>query len=131
MPCAIASVTPSICWSAAIASSSICLNLVSLMMSSFQPVSCAARRTFWPLRPMASESFSSGTTSSMRPSASSTMTLLHLGRLDRGAHEARRIAVERDDVDLLAAELLHDGLDARALHADARADRIDVRVAAR
>ncbi len=72
---AMASVTPSICWSAAMASSSICLNFVSLMMSSFQPVSCAARRTFWPLRPMASESFSSGTTSSMRPSASSTMTL--------------------------------------------------------
>ena len=44
--------------------------------------------------------------------------------------EARRIAIERDDVDLLAAELLHDGLDARALHADAGADRIDVRVAA-
>src|SRR6185503_6235664 len=31
--------------------------------------------------------------------------------------------------DLLAAELLHDGLHARALHADARADRIDVGVA--
>ena len=44
--------------------------------------------------------------------------------------EARGIAIARDDVDLLAAELLHDGLDARALHADARADRIDVRVAA-
>ena len=57
------------------ASSSICLNLLSLMMSSFQPVSCDASRTFWPLRPMASDSFSSGTTSSMRWSASSTMTL--------------------------------------------------------
>ena len=57
--------------------------------------------------------------------------LVHLGRLDRRADEARRIAVVRDDVDLLAAQLLHDGLHARALHADARADRIDVRVAAR
>ena len=57
------------------ASSSICLNLLSLMMSSFQPVSWEARRTFWPLRPIASDSFSSGTTSSMRWSASSTMTL--------------------------------------------------------
>ena len=66
----------------------------------------------------------------MRPSASSTMTLLHLGGLDGGADEARRIAVERHDVDLLAAQLLHDGLHARALHADARADRIDVGVAA-
>ena len=45
------------------------------MMSSFQPVSCEASRTFWPLRPIASDSFSSGTTSSMRWSASSTMTL--------------------------------------------------------
>ena len=57
--------------------------------------------------------------------------LVHLGRLDGRADEARRIAVVRNDVDLLAAQLLHDGLHARALHADARADRIDVRVAAR
>ncbi len=57
--------------------------------------------------------------------------LVHLGGLDRGADEARRIAVEGNDVDLLAAQLLHDRLHARALHADARAHRIDVRVAAR
>ena len=56
---------------------------------------------------------------------------LDLGGRDRVAHEARRIVVVRDDVDLLAAQLLHDGLDAAALHADARADRIDVAVARR
>ena len=105
------------------------LELLSLMMSSFQPVSCAARRTFCPLRPIASESFSSGTTSSMRPSASSTMTLFTSAGWIAAHDEARRIAVARDDVDLLAAQLLHDGLHARALHADARAHRIDVRVA--
>ena len=35
---------------------------LSLLMSSFQPVSCAAKRTFCPRRPMASESCLSGTT---------------------------------------------------------------------
>src|SRR4029079_9567388 len=34
-----------------------------------------------------------------------------------------------DDVDLLAAQLLHDRLHARSLHADAGADRIDVAIA--
>ena len=37
-------------------------------------------------------------------------------------------AVHGDDVDLLAAQLLHHRLHARAAHADARADRIDVAV---
>ena len=38
-------------------------------------------------------------------------------------------SIVRHDVDLLAAQLLHDRLDARALHADAGADRIDVAIA--
>src|SRR5262249_54010935 len=50
-------------------------------------------------------------------------------RRDRVAHEASRVVVVGNDVDLLAAELLHDGLHAAALHADARADRVDVAVA--
>jgi hypothetical protein len=54
---------------------------------------------------------------------------VHLGGLDRGDDVAGRIAVERHDVDLLAAQLLHHGLHAGALHADAGAHRIDVRVA--
>ena len=41
---------------------------------------------------------------------------------------SRRIVRPLDDVDLLAAQLLHDGLHARPAHADARADRIDVAV---
>ena len=68
--------------------------------------------------------------SSMPLFASSMMTRDDLGRRDRVADEARRIAIARHDVDLLAAQLLHDGLHARALHADAGADRIDVGVAA-
>ena len=37
----------------------------SLLMSIFQPVSWTARRTFCPLRPIASESWSSGTITSI------------------------------------------------------------------
>ena len=40
-----------------------------------QPVSWEARRTFWPRRPMASDSCSSGTTTSMRSASSSSTTL--------------------------------------------------------
>ena len=61
--------------------------------------------------------------------SASMMTRDDLGGRDRVAHEARRILVVRDDVDLLAAQLLHHRLDAGALHADAGADRIDVAVA--
>jgi hypothetical protein len=44
-------------------------------MSMSQPVSCEASRTFWPRRPMASESCWSGTTTSMRSRSSSSTTL--------------------------------------------------------
>src|SRR6185369_11811288 len=50
-----------------------------------------------------------------------------LQRIDR---EGREIVAPRDDVDLLALEFLHDGLDAAALHADAGADRVDRAVVA-
>ena len=40
-----------------------------------QPVSWEASRTFWPRRPMASDSWSSGTTTSMRLASSSSTTL--------------------------------------------------------
>ena len=40
-----------------------------------QPVSCEARRTFWPRRPIASDSCASGTTTSMRSLSSSSTTL--------------------------------------------------------
>jgi hypothetical protein len=42
----------------------------------------------------------------------------------------RGIFVVRDDVDALAGDLVGDGLDARATHAHARADRIDARLEA-
>ncbi len=44
-------------------------------------------------------------------------------------HERDRVLGPLDDVDLLAAQLADDGLHARAAHADAGADRIDVALA--
>ena len=55
----------------------------------------------------------------------------HLGRRERVLDEGRRVVAPLDDVDLLAAQLADDGLHARALHADAGADRVDVLLAAR
>src|SRR5215211_5399615 len=51
--------------------------------------------------------------------------LTHARGRQRFGEEARRLGVERDDVDLLAAELGHDHADARAARADAGANRID------
>src|SRR5690606_26453992 len=56
--------------------------------------------------------------------------LVHLGRLNGVDDVAGRIAIVGHDVDLLAAQLLHHGLDARPFDADAGAHRIDVGVAA-
>src|SRR6185295_14469391 len=47
----------------------------SVRMSIAQPVSIEARRTFWPRRPIASESWSSGTQTSIRRASSSSTTL--------------------------------------------------------
>src|SRR5690606_32585785 len=46
-------------------------------------------------------------------------------RLQRVDDEGGKVLAPGDDVDLLALQLLHDGLDTAALHADAGADRID------
>ena len=46
------------------------------MISISQPTSWEARRTFWPRLPIASDSWSSGTTTSMRRSAASMTTLV-------------------------------------------------------
>src|SRR5690606_34696413 len=51
-------------------------------------------------------------------------------RRHRVDDELRRILVIENDVDPLAGELVRDRLDARAAHADARADRVDPRVVA-
>src|SRR4030095_9565671 len=53
---------------------------------------------------------------------------LHLGRAERVGDEGNRIFRPFHDVDLFAAELADDGLDARALHSHAGADRIDAAV---
>src|SRR6185295_1117197 len=53
-----------------------------------------------------------------------------LGRRQRALREGHQVVAVLDDVDLLAAQLADDRLHARALHADAGADRIDVALAA-
>src|SRR5262249_23751420 len=53
----------------------------------------------------------------------------HLRRAERVGDEGDRILRPLDDVDFLAAELADDRLHAGPLHADARADRIDVALA--
>ena len=54
--------------------------------------------------------------------------LRHFRGRERTADELCRVGRPVDDVDLLAAKLLHDRLHARAAHADAGADRIDVAI---
>src|SRR6267143_184966 len=56
------------------ANSRISFTRDSLLMSSFHPVSWAASRTFWPRRPIASESWSSGTMISIALFSSSSST---------------------------------------------------------
>src|SRR6266536_2005297 len=51
--------------------------------------------------------------------------LAHARRGQRLRHEARRLGIPRDDVDLLAAQLRDDHAHARAARADAGADRVD------
>ena len=90
-----------------------------------QPVSCEASRTFWPRRPMASESWLVG---HHHLDAVGVLVQHHLGDLGRGQRvddEGGRVLVPLDDVDLLALQLADHGLHALAAHADAGADRID------
>jgi hypothetical protein len=47
------------------------------------------------------------------------------GRLQRVDHEGRFVRRPGDDVDLLALQLLHHGLDAAAAHTHTGTDRID------
>ena len=95
-----------------------------------QPVSFAASRTFWPFLPIASDSCLSSTIDFHHALAVvDDRHALHLGRAERVGDERDRILRPLDDVDLLAAQLADDRLHARALHADARADRIDVALA--
>ncbi len=95
-----------------------------------QPVSCEASRTFWPRRPMASDSWSSGTTTSMRSASSSSTTLVTSAGCSALTMKEAAFCVPGNDVDLLALQLADDGLHAAAAHADAGADRIDRGIAA-
>src|SRR6478735_2944863 len=99
-------------------------------MSIRQPVSWLASRTFWPFLPIASESLSSGTISSMRwPSASMMTRETSAGAI--ALQTKRAGSSSYGTMSIFSAQLLHDGLHAAALHADARADRVDVAIARR
>ena len=52
----------------------------------------------------------------------------NLGRCERAAHQFRLIIGPGNDVDLFAAQFLHDGLHPSAFHADARADWVNIGV---
>src|SRR6266851_87799 len=76
-------------------------------MSMRKPVSLAARRAFWPSRPIASES------------------------CERGGNERFWVIGPRDYVDVLARQLAEDGAVAHAFGPDTRADWIDAALAGR
>ena len=97
----------------------------SVRMSMSQPVSCEARRTFWPRRPMASESWSSGTTTSMRSASSSSTTLTTSAGCSALTMKVASSIDQGMMSIFLALQLADHGLHARAAHADAGADRID------
>ena len=90
-----------------------------------QPVSCEARRTFWPRRPMASDSCSSGHHDLDALGVLVEHDLGDFGRLQRVDDEGRGVGRPGNDVDLLALQLADHRLHAPAAHADAGADRID------
>ncbi len=100
-------------------------------MSIRQPVSRAASRAFWPSRPIASESIRSGTVTLAIRCSSSMSTEITWAGLRALATKTPGVVVPRDDVDLLAAELGDDGLDARAALADGGADRVEPLLARR
>ena len=100
-------------------------------MSIFQLSSFAARRTFCPRLPIASEKLAVvydhlhvlvRHTRDRNPA--------DLGRTQGMSREHHRILRILDDVDLLAPELADDGLDAHSLHPDACANAVDVPIAA-
>ena len=67
-----------------------------------------------PSRPMARESWKSGTMTSATPVSSWMLDLLDLGRRERLGHEVGLVLAEGDDVDLLAPQLGDHHADPRA-----------------
>jgi hypothetical protein len=64
------------------------------------------------------------TTTVARPSSKQSDTSATSAGLERVGDQDLARLVPADDVDLLAAQLVNDVLDAAAAHADARADRV-------
>ena len=100
-------------------------------MSTRQPVSRAARRAFWPSLPIASESWKSGTITSAMPVSSWMRTSRTFAGASARITNSGGVVAVGNDVDLLAAQLVHDLSDAHAARTDARADRVDVLVVRR
>ena len=99
-----------------------------VMISMSQPTSFDASRTFCPRRPMASDSWSSLTSTIARPSRGVEEHLLDLRRLQGVRDQHLQRVVPADDVDALAAQFLDDVLDAAAADADAGADAVHLHV---
>ena len=91
-----------------------------------QPVSRAASRTFCPRLPIARLKLVVVHDDRRAAKLEAERDFRDLGRLQRVADQDLRRLVPADDVDLLAAELVDDVLDAAAAHADARADGVDL-----
>ena len=77
---------------------------------------CAASRAFCPSLPIASESCRSGTITLAVRCSSSMSTDSDLGRAERVGDEGAGSSIPRNDVDLLAVQLVDDVLDADAAH---------------
>ena len=101
---------------------------LSATMSMSQPVSCEARRTFWPRRPIGDVLLLVGDDDLDPLGVGVEHDLADLGRRQRVDDEGRVVGRPGDDVDLLAAQLLDHRLDAAAAHADAGAHRVDAAV---
>ena len=104
--------------------------LPRVIMLICQPVSSEARRTFWPLRPIAIARFSSSTTTSIACFSSSTTIDDTSAGASAPITNCAGSSRPQHDVDALAGELVGHGLHARAAHADAGADRVDALVVA-
>src|SRR5216684_3762436 len=116
--------------SAAMADSTSCRFSSSLLMSMRQPSSFAARRTFCPFFPMASESCESYDDFHMLAQRIDDRNPADLGRAQRMRGEHHVVVGILDDIDLFAAQLADDGLHAHSLHTHAGADAVHVPVPA-
>jgi hypothetical protein len=87
-------------------------NSSGVRMSMSQPVSRAARRTFWPRLPMARRELVVVDDDGGSPSSKQRLISCDLGGLEGVLDEDLAGLVPADDVDLFAVELVDDVLDA-------------------